>query len=275
MKVAFSNIAWTPHDSPKVLALLHQHGISGIEVAPTKVWPDWTGATPEAARMYRAKLKDQGFAVPALQAVLFGRPEARLFEDGGERVLVRHLTEVATLAEALGAPVVVLGAPRLRNRGGLTFDEALARAVPVFRRLGEIYSNHGTCLCIEPNPRRHACNFIVNAFEGAALVRAVANPGFGLHLDAAGMHLEREQLTKVWPDAGPLLRHYHISEPDLGDFSAPQVSHVQNLEFLVGHGYAGWYSVEMREPSKPLEEVGPWGILHALSPIAAIHRQEQ
>lgn len=263
MRFAFSNIAWTPHDSPSVLRLLCEHGVQGIEIAPTKVWPDWAGATPGAARAYRTKLAHMGFTIPALQAVLFGRPEARLFDKQGQAALIKHLTAVAQLSEALGAGAVVLGAPRQRDRTGLSMDEALDRAIPIFRRLGNIYYNHGSCLCIEPNPSQYSCNFIVNAVEGAALVRAVASPGFALNLDAAGMHLEAERLEHVWTVAGPLIRHYHISEPDLGDFVAPQAPHESNFECLFRHRYANWCSVEMREPAKPLAEAGPWHLLDA------------
>jgi D-psicose/D-tagatose/L-ribulose 3-epimerase len=261
MKFAFSNIAWSPHDSPDVFSLLKRNGVTGIEMAPTKVWPNWTGATPAAAQAYRSRLEDQGFVVPALQAVLFGRPEARLFDDEGERKLIEHLTQVASLAAALRARTVVLGAPRQRDRGNLSFEEALASAAPTFRRLGEIYSDHGICLCIEPNPRRYGCNFVVNSVEATALIRAVASPGFGLHLDAASMHLEGERLDGIWRDVAPFVRHYHISEPDLGDFRTPSVPQRANLDFLSKSGYEGWCSVEMREPSTSLFEAGPWSIL--------------
>jgi D-psicose/D-tagatose/L-ribulose 3-epimerase len=261
MKLAFSNIAWSPHDQPDVLSLLRRRGISGIEVAPTKVWPNWEDATPYAAERYGNWLRSLGFDVPALQAVLFGRPEARFFDRQGERALVTHLAHVAELAGAIGARTVVLGAPRQRDRGSLTIEEALNSAAEVLYELAETFAVQGTCLCIEPNPRRYACNFIVNAKEGAELVRRVNHPGFGLHLDAAAMFLEGDDPARLWPEVGTLVRHFHISEPDLGDFRTPQVPHRANLDFLSSTSYAGWCSVEMREPALPLAVAGPWSIL--------------
>jgi D-psicose/D-tagatose/L-ribulose 3-epimerase len=262
MKLAFSNIAWTPHDDPDVLSLLSMQGITGIEVAPTKVWPNWEGATPAAAESYGSRLRSLGFEVPALQAVLFGRSEARLFDRDGEIALTSHLTHVAELAGALGAHAVVLGAPRQRDRGSLTMEEAFNRAAEVLCGIAETFAARGTCLCIEPNPRRYACNFIVNASEGAELVRRVNHPGFQLHLDAAAMFLEGDNPAHLWPEAGSLVRHFHISEPDLDDFCTPRVPHRANLDFLSSTSYAGWCSVEMREPALPLAVAGPWSILH-------------
>jgi sugar phosphate isomerase/epimerase len=263
MKLAFSNIAWSPHDQPQVLELLQGHGVAGIEVAPTKVWPDWQGATAQAAAQFGNRMRESGFEIPALQAVLFGRPEARLFDADGETALIAHLTHVAELAASMGAGNVVLGAPKQRQRGNLSYDEAMERAAGVLHELAERFDGFGTCLCIEPNPRRYDCDFIVNADEGAELVRRVGHRGFGLHLDAAAMFLEGDELPEVWRRVGALVRHFHISEPDLGDFRAPQVPHGVNLGFLEQIEYGGWCSVEMREPSESLAVTGPWSVIGA------------
>ena len=265
MKIAFSNIAWERHDDSNVLSLLRHRGVAGIEVAPTRVWPEWEGATIGAAQRYRGKLQECGFEVPALQAVLFGRAEARLFAEDRAAAFVSHLSRIAEIASALGARVVVLGAPKHRDRGCLSMEEASDRATEVFSRLGEVFSSCDTCLCIEPNPRRYACNFIINAKEAATLVRRVNHRGFGLHLDAAAMFLEGEDLGQAWAEVGDLVRHFHISEPDLGDFCNPQVPHRRNLDILRSHCYTGWCSVEMREPSRPLSESGPWALLDGVA----------
>lgn len=260
MKLAFSNIAWSPHDDPGVFQMLRANGISGIEVAPTKVWPEWKGATLRAASDYASRLRSEGFEIPALQAVLFARPAARLFDVAGEAALVAHLSFVAELASALGAETIVFGAPKQRDRGSLDSEMALARAADVFRALAEVCGEHGVCLCIEPNPRRYACNFVVNVAEALELVQRVAHPAFALHLDAAAMFLEGDELPAIWPRAAPFVRHFHISEPDLGDFRSPQVPHRSNLDFLDRVAYQGWCSVEMREAGLPLSQIGPWAL---------------
>src|SRR5262249_19774551 len=117
---------------------------------------------------------------------------------------------------------------------------------------------------IEPNSRRYGCNFIVNVSEAVALVRRVDHPGFALHLDSAAMLLEGDVLAAVWNDTSELVRHYHISEPDLGDFLAPQAPPRRHLEFVERVGYDRWCSVEMRPPSATLAAAGPWSVLEGL-----------
>jgi len=261
LRFSFSNIAWSPHDDAEILALLRRQGITGIEIAPTAVWGNWELITVEAAASYRTFLRDEGFDIPALQALLYGKPQARLFDREGESKLLEHLTCVGTIAGALGAPVAVLGAPTQRDRGNRSWQQALSEAVPVLRRAAGAFADHGCCLCIEPNPAAYGCNFVRTAGEGAELVTAVDHPGFGLHLDAGALFMERENLRSVLPAVAPLLKHFHLSEPSLGHFSAPEAPHLENLRCLQEAGYSGWCSFEMRRPALSLSQVGPWALL--------------
>ena len=256
MRLAVSNIAWQPPDDPAILPLLRDRGVTGIEVAPTKLWPDWQGATPAAAAAYRERLADQGFAVPALQAILFGKPDCTLFDPAGSHRLLEHMALVAGLAASLGAPVQVLGAPGNRRRGALAMPEAIKIAAEVLRRAGDVCAAHGTCLCIEPNPPQFGCDFVTTSAEGAALVRAVAAPGLGLHLDAAGMLLAGEDGAAAIAAHVGLLRHFHASEPDLGGFAAPRVDHRRLGAALAAGGYRGWVSIEMRATADPADDLG-------------------
>jgi D-psicose/D-tagatose/L-ribulose 3-epimerase len=234
-RLAASNIAWLPEEEAEAFAVLRSHGVTGVEVAPTVLWPDWEGATPAAAAAYRRRLEDDGLACPALQAVLYG-VDAALFGTAAERQrLSDHLRRVAGLAHALGAGVVVLGAPGHRRRGSLRREEAFATAVEIFAALAADYEAAGVTLCLEPNPSEYGCDFVTSAAEGAELVDAVASPGFGLHLDAGALILGEEPLAHA-------PRHFHASEPHLGAFESPSPQHADFAAALNGC----WVSLELR-----------------------------
>lgn len=256
MRLAMSNIAWSMQAEPLAMRALREHGFTGIEVAPTKLWPAWEGATLQAARQYRERAATEGFLIPALQAVLFDKPECRLFgTPSNQQSLREHLRKVYALAESLGASAIVLGAPKNRDKGALSDAEALRIAADFFRLEGEAARNFGVCLCIEPNPVAYGCNFVTTSTEGLALVKAANSRGFRLHLDAAGMHLSGEDATPAIARAAQYVAHYHVSEPNLGDFHQPQVDHAKALRALRASSYAGWLSVEMREAPDALAAI--------------------
>ena len=256
-QLSISNIAWESCDEEAILKLLKAKGVQGIEIAPTKIWPNWQDITSENLRRYRDKLHSQGFQIPALQAILFGYSDYKIFGSTLEQQnTLKHLRLVSDIAAELGAKVIVLGAPRNRDRGELDETQAFAIAIDFFQEIGEYCAAQNTCLCIEPNPPTYACNFITNSQEGSRLVRAVNSAGFGLHLDAAGMHLANENLESALRKNIDILHHFHISEPNLGNFAKPVVNHREIALTLRNLKYSNWVSIEMRSnPNNSFEPV--------------------
>lgn len=250
MRLAVSNIAWNDTDEPVILSLLRHRAISGIEVAPTRLWPDWSGATPAAARAVRGRLADEAFEVPSLQAIFFGKPALNLFGDSD--AFVDHLRHVADLAMELGARILVFGAPKNRDRGTLPEQVAFERAIDVLRRCGADCAARGIRLCIEPNPPSYGCNFVTDSRAGLALVRAVDSPGFGLHLDTGGLGLANEDFATAIVEARDALAHVHISEPNLAPISPASLDHAVVGRTLRQIGYDGWCAIEMRRTEDPV-----------------------
>jgi sugar phosphate isomerase/epimerase len=256
MKLAVSNIAWENREDAAVLAALKRRGVAGIEIAPTRVWPEWRGATATAARGLRFRLAAQGLAVPSLQAILFGKPELVLFgEPATTTAFVDHVRHVADLAAELGAHALVFGAPKARHRGTLALETAMRRAAAVLSGIGEHCAQRRVTLCIEPNPPSYDCDFIVNSAEGLELVKLTDSPGVRLHLDSAGMTLAGEDPAAAIAATSRWLAHFHVSEPNLAPIVPSTIDHAANADHLAKAGYKGWISIEMRRTGNPVEAV--------------------
>jgi len=256
VKLAISNIAWPQEEEARVRELMAEQGIDGVEVAPTMIWPDPLAASEEEIRAYRARWEDRGIAVVAMQALLFGHPELTLFEDDASRAAtLAHLRGIARVAGLLGAGPLVFGSPKNRRRGELASERAVEVAERFFRAAGQAALDQGACLCLEPNPPQYECDFATDAASALELVRRVDHPGFGLHLDAAGMRLAGDPVAESIRSAGPWLRHFHASEAFLapvGDPPAdgPAVDHASCADALRDLGYGGFVSVEMRHAAE-------------------------
>lgn len=267
MKLSISNIAWTDAEDEEIFQLLSDHGVSAIEVAPTRLWPDWSGADITNAVAYRQTLAENGLVCSSLQSVLYNQPNLKLFGTQAEvEALAEHLRHVADLAHSLGAGPIVFGAPKNRDRGHLDEKSVFAKAVDFFSEVSAYCASKDVCLCIEPNPEEYGCNFITDGRSGADLVRAVNSPGFALHLDAAGMYLSGDDPERTIEAAADVLAHFHVSEPNLGDFSQPQVEHRRIAKALKAIGWKKWVAIEMRATERPLVSVK-----EALSRVAEVY----
>jgi sugar phosphate isomerase/epimerase len=257
MRLAVSNIAWAAEEQDAVLASLPALGVAGVEIAPTVLWPGWDGATPEAARALRDRLAGQGLAVPALQAILFARPDLLVFGDAASRAgLAAHVARVAVLAGVLGAGVMVFGSPRNRLRGELSPEAAMDEAVPVFRALAAACHAAGTALGIEANPPQYGGDFLLRWTEAAELVARVDHPGVVLHLDTACTALAGDDPVAAAVSCAARIGHFHVSAPNLAPVDATSaIDHPAIAAALRAGGYDGWVSIEMRRTDTPLASV--------------------
>jgi sugar phosphate isomerase/epimerase len=248
MRLAFSNIGWPAEDDVTVLAALPSLGFTGLEVAPTRIWSEPLKTPSRDVAAFRRRVEDAGLEIMAMQSLLFGRPELRLFGDtSAQRGLEDQLLGMLDLALGLGATRLVFGSPANRKRGDLAMDDASAIAVAVFRRLGEAAGAAGACFCIEANPVQYGCDFLVDAVESTSFVRAVDSPGVRLHLDAACMALAGDDAAERVRAGADVLAHVHASAPELAAVRAGgPVDHAGFAAALRGVGYPGYVSVEMR-----------------------------
>ena len=249
MKLAISNIAWEKHDEPQMLHMLKRYNVNGIEIAPTKIWPNWEGATQKNAEAYRKQMANEGFDIPAMQAILFGRSDLQLFEPECHTNFLEHIKCVADLSAGLGAKVLVFGAPKNRRRGQISIRRATEIASKFLYHAGEICIGSGCCIGLEHNPIEYGCDYITNVADARELVDLVNHKGLQLHLDSAGIHMCGGEITKAIKNAGSFI-HYHISEPMLEPIENGKVDHSNAFKVLTEVNYTGWVSIEMKQLPK-------------------------
>ena len=246
MKLAISNIAWSSALEPRAADLLADHGVEGVEVAPTMHWPALGTVEATAADRYRTFWNDRHIRIVAMQAVLYGRPDLTIFESPGQRAATTaYLDRVFELGERLGATVVVFGSPKNRRVGALADDRVEEIACEFFGALGDRAHRRGIVVGIEANPVDYGCDFLTDSTTGIAFVRRLDHPGIGCHLDLGGMIINDEAPSHVITTAGPLA-HSHASEPFLHPLGEHPEMHREAGAALRSAGFDGWVSIEMR-----------------------------
>ena len=249
MQLAVSNIAWDQHDDPQVLKLLRKYSVSGIELAPTKIWAGWQGADFKAADKYKLFLHSEGFAAPAMQAILFAKPELQVFRRESWGDFVEHFKLLAELALGLEVKTLVFGAPKSRKRNYLSYKEATFMAVELFSRLAEVVSGSGAVIGLEANPVEYGCDFMTTLADVKEVVRLVNRPEVQVHVDSAAIHMCKGDFSKEI-SALDSFCHYHISEPLLAPIAGGEVAQDEGYKVLKALAYEGWVSIEMKQPDK-------------------------
>jgi sugar phosphate isomerase/epimerase len=216
MRLAISNIAWDVSEDDAVACLLRRYGVDAIDIAPTKYFTDPMNADDSDIAKVRRWWSDQGMEITGMQALLFGTTGLNLFgSEEVQRALLRHLDAVCRIGHGLGAPRLVFGSPKSRDRSGLTDERAQAEGVAFFRKLGDIAHRHNVVVCLEPNPSCYGANFMTTSTETADVVRRVDHPAIKMQLDTGALAINAEDAHGILASSFRLVGHIHASEPDL------------------------------------------------------------
>lgn len=247
MKLAISNIAWKPEENDRILPVLKQYGVTGIEVAPPLLFQDPANPPIDSIRSVRDYWKDNGLEIVAMQSLLFGHPEMMVFGDESvRRRTLSYLKKIIRVASKLGVRAIVFGSPRNRQVGAMERGYANEIAREFFYELATEAYEFGMSFCIEPNATGYNCDFVTDTTEAVNLVSKVDHPGFGMNLDAGVITMNNESWSEALTLAGPYIRHFHISEPFLKKIVDDKSGHELIGNELRRHGYDGWVSIEMQ-----------------------------
>ncbi|RIJ32322.1 sugar phosphate isomerase/epimerase family protein [Henriciella mobilis] len=262
MKLAISNIAWNPAQLNSALDIMVDAGARGLEFAPGLLFPDEPDPfKPSADAVSRLDklLEARGIALVSMQSLLFGVQNAHLFGTESETAaFIKAMQRAIGLAGQLGVPNLVFGSPKNRIIGDGRADKE-QKARDIFRKLGDAAAAAGTKIALEPNPAVYGTDFLNTIDEAYQFCVFVDHPAVTVNFDIGSIHLNGEfaEVASLFRKSLPRVSHVHISEPQLAPAPKSQGEFEQAYRAISATDYAGWYSIEMREPavSDPLKTV--------------------
>ena len=243
IRLSISNIAWDKADDEAVYAEMQAHGFAGLELAPTRVFPQDPYDQLSSAALFGGYLKNKwGFAVPSIQSIWYGQQGSIFRPDEAERLL-DYTAGAYRFAHALNCPSLVFGCPKNRT---LTAGDDPAAGDRFFRQAGSLAARYGVVLAVEANPPVYT-NYLTRTADAFALVRRLGGAGLAVNLDLSTILANGERLRDFAADLD-LVSHVHISEPGLAPVRR-RPEHAELAAMLKAVGYRGFVSIEMGRTS--------------------------
>lgn len=237
MKLSISNIGWKAEADDFVYAAMKTLGFTGLEIAPTRIFPVSPYDKCSEASLWVSSL---GFVIPSMQSIWNGRAEQLFGSDEERKYLLEYTKKAVDFASAIGCKNLVFGCPRNRN---IPSEGNSSVAVDFFRTIGEYAALHGTVIGMEANPPIYNTNFINTTKSALDLIETVGSPGFLLNLDVGTM-VENSENVDVLDGRAHLINHVHISEPGL-KLIQKRTLHRELSDYLKSMDYDGYISIEV------------------------------
>ena len=247
MKYAISNIAWQKELTDNVYLILQEYNVSGVEVAPSKVWDNVENVSYKEIVEYKKKLATWGLEIVGFHSLFYDQPGLGLFrEEHIEKKTKDFLKHLITLCADCGGRTLIFGSPKARKRGNLPVEKAMEIAAAFFMEVAEKAKEKDVFLCIEPLGPEET-DFINSAYSALQLIKKVNHPYFQGHLDAKSLYASGEISYQTFQNFAPFLKHFHVNEPELKPLCFSNVvDHCLIGKYLKDIGYTGYVSIEQR-----------------------------
>lgn len=241
MKLSISNIGWDISDEITAYELMKKWGYSGLEIAPTRIFPIEPYTKLKEAGIWSEKInREYGFSVSSMQSIWYGRQEKIFGSEEERNILLDYTKQAIDFAAVIGCKNLVFGCPRNRNLPDSVDPDT---AIAFFRELGDYAEENGTVIGMEANPPIYNTNYINDTISALNLIKQVDSRGFLLNLDTGTMVQNEENVSKLIGNVH-LINHVHISEPGLVPVKKRDL-HKELLKILREEDYKGYISIEM------------------------------
>lgn len=245
-KIAISNLAWNKKEENIVIPLLKKYQITGIELAPSKIWKDPTKVKQDKIEEYKKVWKENGIQIIAVTSLLFRHPELTIFESKTKREkTLNYLKKMIKLTSDLGAKVIVFGSPKNRIVGKLDKKSINGIAVKFFKDVSKEARKYNITFCIEPVPEIYGSDYILNTSQARSLVKKINSENIKINMDSGAMKINKEDFKKEIKKSLNLIGHFHISEKGFNGVSDTKFGHGIIVKTLKNIKYKGWVSIEM------------------------------
>lgn len=213
MKLSISNIAWGTEQDEEMYQFLQQSGFEGLEIAPTRIFPERPYEhVSEAAAWARSLKNEYGLCISSMQSIWFGHTE-KIFGSKEERYILKNYTKQAILfAEAIGCHNLVFGNPKNRDTDNVA--ENMPVAIDFFKEIGDYAKEHNTCVALEPNPTLYNTRFMNTTDQAVEMVYKSCSEGIKVNVDLGTILYNNEDLDYL-TGIKEYINHIHISEPGL------------------------------------------------------------
>ncbi len=242
MKLSISNIAWSAEKDTEMYHFLQELGFKGLEIAPTRIFPEAPYEKIEDAKEWAHSLKkDYNLVIPSMQSIWYGHSE-KIFGTNEERkILIDYTRKAIDFAEAIGCRNLVFGNPK--NRDTEDVKSAMPTAINFFREIGDYAAAHNTIIALEANPTVYNTRFLNYTEQAVDFVDQVNSEGIKVNVDLGTIINNVEDIYYLL-QIPEYISHVHISEPKLMPIEK-RVLHKQLFAILREIDYDKFVSLEM------------------------------
>jgi sugar phosphate isomerase/epimerase len=242
IKLSISNIAWAAEHDAEMYQFLKDTCFQGLEIAPTRIYPEAPYDKLEVAKKWSIDLREQyGLEIPSMQSIWYGHQEKIYGSKKERQILIEYTKKAIDFAEVIECRNLVFGNPRNRDTEDVSGNYHIA--IDFFKEIGDYAMEHNSIIAIEANPTIYNTRFINTTEQAVEMAYKCNSEGVKVNVDLGTIIYNNENIEYL-RQIPEYINHVHISEPGLKLIEKRHL-HQELIYLLCILKYQHYVSIEM------------------------------
>jgi sugar phosphate isomerase/epimerase len=251
-KLFISNLAWNHFDSKKVLKLLKNYSIDGIDLAPIKINHKWKNSENSMKKFYK-QFSLLGFEINAIQGIFY-KTNFNLFKKLHESKIYNHLFKMIKISKILNCNKIIIGSSNFRNNDKLSLIESDIIFLNFFKKIVPLLKKHKIYICFEPIPKNYGEKYLNDIDKLANLIKKLKTPWFGINFDTSIYHFNKFNKNNFLNNQ-KIIKNIQISEKKFSFFTHPSKFNLLFAQLLKKNKFVRRISLEIISKNTDLKKL--------------------
>lgn len=190
-KLYISNLAWNKIDNDKVLQIIKNNNLDGIDFAPLKISNNWKDIEKKTHKFY-SKLRKRNLKINAIQGIFY-KKKFNLFNPKKNQIkkIYNHINLIIKLSKILNCSKIIMGSSEFRDNKNLDKKKSDEIFCKFFKKIDPILNKKKIYICIETIPKKYNEKFLFNFNHLVNLINKINSKWIKINYDTSLFHYKK------------------------------------------------------------------------------------
>ena len=229
--IYISNLSWRHEDFTSIIKLIKTYKISGVDIAPIKIFKNWKNAEKKALKFNRILRKNK-IKVNAIQGIFFNT-NLNLFNDltGNFEKIENHLKLVLRIAKIFSCNKIIIGSTEFRNKKKFSKVYADKIFVNFFSKFKKILEKDKIYFCMETIPKQYNEKYIFKFEHLLYLIKKINSKYIKVNFDTSLFHYNKMNFLKVMQNLDQI-KTFQFTEKNFDYFLNPSKNNLKIAKMI-------------------------------------------